>query len=184
MKRTWVAAVTFACVVTFPLMASERGGVYILGSHESQVIYKNRIGNAWGSLFFLPKGGKEFSLYANANLISLLFEESNSEDFSRDKNYLMVHKIEHATLSSGDGQDESVERYYCSFIDMRSGCIVRENTGEFCGGAWGEMDGEWISGGNSNHIDERQNLSRSQNDRRNYFDTFADDDNFRRCLPR
>lgn len=135
-----------------------------------------------GALVFLPEAGRELPLYIAARPNSLMFEESTQQDLSRDKNYLMLNIVEHAIVSSEPGKEMTVEKYFCSFVDMRSGCVVKEGTGEFCGGAWGSMDGEWVAGESSSLIDQRQNPSFSRKDHINYFRKFADHDNLKRCL--
>jgi hypothetical protein len=179
-NKTGVTLLT--CILITPSMADDRIESHILKSHHTKVVYKEKTQDGWGSVVFLLSGKDEFPLYPS-NSRSLVFEPSSEEDFSVSKRYLMIHRIERATISSEDGADGSVETYYCSFVDMRSGCLVRESTGGFCGGTWGDADGEWIAGAQSVLIDRRQDPSQSYDDQVKYFEGFPSEDNFRRCLP-
>ena len=183
MKSKLISFTFLACFCIGALGASEGGDIYTISSNGNKVIYAGKVEGAWGRLFFLPEGARAFPLYSTASPNSLMFEESTQQDLSRDKNYLMLNMVEHATVSSELGKEVSVERYFCSFVDMRSGCVVKESTGEFCGGTWGSMDGEWVAGESSILIDQRQDPSFSRKDHEYYFRTFADHNNFKRCLP-
>ena len=183
MKSKLIGFTFFAFFCTGALGASEGGDVYTISSNGNKIIYAGKVADAWGHLFFLPEGARQFPLYITASPNSLMFEESTQQDLSRDKNYLMLNMIEYAAVSSELGEEMSVERYFCSFVDMRSGCVVKESVGEFCGGTWGSMDGEWIAGESSILIDQRQDPSFSRKDHEYYFSTFADHNNFKRCLP-
>lgn len=183
MKSKLISFTFFACFCTGALSASQGNDIYTISSNGNKIIYAGKVGDAWRCLFFLPEGAGEFPLYITASPNSLMFEESTQQDLSRDKNYLMLNMIEHAAVSSEPGKEMSVEKYFCSFVDMRSGCVVKESTGEFCGGTWGSMDGEWVAGESSTLIDQRQDPSFSRKNHENYFRTFADHDNLKRCLP-
>jgi hypothetical protein len=184
MKSKLISFAVFNCFCTGALSASESDDTYTISSNGNKVIYTGKVEDAWERLFFSQQGATEFPLYITTSPDSLRFEESTQQDLSRDKNYLMLSMIEHATVSSGPGKEMSVEKYFCSFVDMRSGCVVKESTGEFCGGTWGSMDGKWVAGESSTLIDQRQDPSFSRKDHENYFRMFADHDNFKRCLQR
>jgi hypothetical protein len=183
MKSKLIRLTFFSCFCTSALSASQSDDIYTLSSNGNKIIYAGKVGDAWRRLSFLPEGAREFLLYIPASPNSIMFEESTQQDFSRDKNYLMLNMIEHATVSSEPGIEMSIEKYFCSFVDMRSGCVVQESAGEFCGGTWGAVDGEWIAGDSSSLIDRRQDPSFSRKDYENYFRTFADHNNLKRCLP-
>jgi len=50
---------------------------------------------------------------------------------------VVVARDEQGTLSTGPGQPESIlEREHCSMIEIPTGCITADQTGEICGAGW------------------------------------------------
>jgi hypothetical protein len=99
--------------------------------------------------------------YSNGNVSQQLFPEDNSRfdegdvsDFSQDKKYLKINKIIRGVVQ-GEDFEEEYERAYCAFVVMASGCIVRQETGSFCGGKWGDEGDAWVWGEEEISIDER-----------------------------
>jgi len=64
-------------------------------------------------------------------------EPPSDGNISPSGQYVVVARNEQGTVSSGPGQPESVlAREYCSMIEVRTGCITADQTGEICGAGW------------------------------------------------
>ncbi|MDR3564492.1 MAG: hypothetical protein P4N59_24095 [Negativicutes bacterium] len=133
-------------------------------------------------MLFILNDREVFSLFSTGSVESVVFEESDKSDFSSGGKYLKLNKIVRGSVSTAEGKSERAERYYCSFVEMRSGCIVKEGTGEFCGGHWGEDDGEWMAEGELTTIDVRKSGSRAALEIDTYFKNFSNRENYQRCL--
>lgn len=69
------------------------------------------------------------------------FDYEESPLASSDGHFILINQIESAKLETPNGPIIT-NRAYCSIVDVRSGCIVARDTGQFCGGAF-TSDGEW-----------------------------------------
>ena len=121
-----------------------------LKSQGSEIIFADPEYGSWTKLYF-SNDYLHQQLFPEKNTY---FDESTDSDFSEDKKYLKINKITHGTIHSDAGEEE-YERAYCAFIEMSSGCIVRQETGSFCGGVWAETGNTWIWAGEEVIIDER-----------------------------
>lgn len=64
-------------------------------------------------------------------------EPPSDSNISPSGEYVVIGRIESGAVSSGPGQAESVaSREYCSAIEIRTGCITADQTGEVCGAGW------------------------------------------------
>lgn len=119
-------------------------------THSGEVVFASPEQGSWRKVFYL-KNGVSQQLFSGD---SAYFDESEDADFSWGKKYLKINKIIRGFLQGG-GTDEEYERAYCVFIEMSSGCVVRQETGSFCGGEWASNGDAWIWGGEEIIIDER-----------------------------
>lgn len=78
----------------------------------------------------LPKVGKSDAAGAE-------IEPPNESDISPSGQYAVIGRVESGMVSSGPGLTESVlSREYCSVIEICTGCITADQTGEICGAGW------------------------------------------------
>lgn len=132
------------------------------------------------------EGWKEI-YYSSAGVSRRLFSEEGAYfdadtelDFSSGKEYLKVNKILRGVVGVEDVQ-YNYERYYCIFIEMSSGCVVRQETGSFCGGVWDETENSWLWSGEKITIDERNPDEPFSNDDIDYFSEIGGFENVSRC---
>lgn len=116
----------------------------------SEIIFADPEQGAWTKVYF-SNNHLHQQLFQEENTY---FDESTDSDFSENKKYLKINKITRGTIDSDTGEEE-YDRAYCAFIEMGSGCIVRQETGSFCGGAWAETGNSWVWAGEEIIIDER-----------------------------
>ncbi|CAG9227039.1 conserved hypothetical protein [Paraburkholderia tropica] len=95
---------------------------------------------AWQRAVFQFPNGAAFSLLPGAgewNAAGTQMESPSSDDISPSGQYVVVARISSGTVSTGPGQPEVVSsREYCSAIEIRTGCISADQTGEICGERW------------------------------------------------
>ncbi|SDQ19362.1 hypothetical protein SAMN05443245_0312 [Paraburkholderia fungorum] len=94
----------------------------------------------WRQAVFHFPNGATFSLLPGAgksNAGGTEIEPPSETDISPSGQYVVIGRVESGTVSSGPGQAESVlSREYCSVIEIRTGCITADQTGEICGAGW------------------------------------------------
>jgi hypothetical protein len=121
------------------------GGAAILYGNASnpQAPMSQRV---WQQAVFRLPNGKTFRLRPRAGEPGAevtQFEPPDESNISPSGQYVVVARIEPGTYSSGSGQAESVlSREYCSAIEIRTGCITVDQTGEICGAGWQAGQGE------------------------------------------
>lgn len=90
--------------------------------------------------FYLPNG-VTFGLLPRAGESNegggTQMEPPSDSNISPSGQYVVVARDEQGAVSTGPGQPESVlDREYCSMIEIRTGCITADQTGEVCGAGW------------------------------------------------
>ena len=95
---------------------------------------------AWQQAVFHFPNGATFSLLprtGETDADGTQMEPPSDSNISPSGQYVVIGRIESGTVSSGPGQAESVaSREYCSAIEVRTGCITADQTGEICGAGW------------------------------------------------
>lgn len=95
---------------------------------------------AWQQASFHFPNGKTFGLLPRSGKLSAegaLMEPPSDGNISPSGEYVVVGRIESGTVSSGQGETEpTLSREYCSVVEVRSGCITADQTGEICGAGW------------------------------------------------
>jgi hypothetical protein len=115
------------------------GGAAILYSNASnpQAPLPER---SWQRAVFHFPNGATFSLLpriGESDTAGTEIEPPNESDISPSGQYVVIGRVESGMVSSGPGQTESVlSREYCSVIEIRTGCITADQTGEICGAGW------------------------------------------------
>lgn len=144
-----VALITSLLVAISHMAACAQGNPTSLKSQTGEITFSTQEKGYWTKVFFSKHGISE-QLFREEKSY---FDEFTDSDLSNDKIYLKINKIVHGTVY-GDGEEE-YERAYCVFIEMVSGCVVRQETGSFCGGAWSDEGNAWVWAGEEVIIDER-----------------------------
>ncbi|WP_236200013.1 hypothetical protein [Pseudomonas pseudonitroreducens] len=111
------------------------------------------------------------------------FDAGSEADLSKSNLYFVLNRIEHGYISGVGEVQQDVERAYCDFVDIKTGCVLREETGAFCGGYWGGVDDSWNIGVDSIKIDRSFVSKMSGSKLKSYFTGFSDAANLNRCLP-
>ncbi|WP_146041545.1 hypothetical protein [Pseudomonas sp. DP16D-R1] len=71
-----------------------------------------------------------------------VFEQTEVPVLSPDGNFALINQIESGEVEASSGSITHHEVAYCDLLDVRSGCIIAKETGEFCGGTF-SSDGKW-----------------------------------------
>lgn len=91
------------------------------------------------AVFHLPNGTK-FRLQprsGESDSDGTQMEPPSDSNISPSGQYVIIGRIESGTVSLGPGQAESVmSREYCTAVEIRTGCITADQTGEICGAGW------------------------------------------------
>ncbi|WP_157379331.1 hypothetical protein [Burkholderia ubonensis] len=146
--RIGVAAAVVSLVTIAPVLAetssstyrfSLPGGGAILYSKPSnpQAPLSNR---SWKRAVFMFPDGTTFGLLprtGQTNTEGTEIEPPNTADISPSGQYVVVGRVETGTVWQGHGKPESVlSREYCPVVEVRTGCITSDQTGEICGQGW------------------------------------------------
>ncbi|MCW3700834.1 hypothetical protein [Burkholderia cenocepacia] len=69
-------------------------------------------------------------------------EPPNKWNISPSGQYVIVMRNDQGTVFMEQGQPETrLNREYCSMIEIKTGCITAEQTGEICGAGWQPSQG-------------------------------------------
>ncbi|MDF3083130.1 hypothetical protein [Burkholderia sola] len=104
---------------------------------------------AWKKAVFSFPNGTTFGLLPRAGEPNAdggtQMEPPNKWNISPSGQYVVVMRNDQGTVSTGQGQPETVlNREYCSMIEIKTGCITAEQTGEVCGAGWQPSQGaQW-----------------------------------------
>ncbi|WP_175675510.1 hypothetical protein [Burkholderia ambifaria] len=104
---------------------------------------------AWKKAVFSLPNGTTFGLLPRAGESNAgggtEMEPPNKWNISPSGQYVIVMRNEQGTVFMGQGQPETVlNREYCSMIEIKTGCITAEQTGEICGAGWQPSQGaQW-----------------------------------------
>lgn len=104
---------------------------------------------AWKKAVFSFPNGTTFGLLPRAGESNAgggtQMEPLNKWNISPSGRYVIVMRNDQGTVSTGQGQPDTVlNREYCSMIEIKTGCITAEQTGEICGAGWQPSQGaQW-----------------------------------------
>lgn len=121
-----------------------------LKAHGAEIVFADPEQGSWRSVYY-SKDDSSHELFPNQHAF---FDESLPSDLSENDRYLTIHKIIRGSIE-GEAMEEDYERAYCAFVEMASGCVVRQETGSFCGGQWADNDDLWLWAGEEIIIDQR-----------------------------
>lgn len=150
----------------------------------------------WKQGIFHFPNGTTFSLLPRAgesNAGDTELEAPRESDIAPSGQYVVIGRVESGMVSSGPGQPESVlGREFCSVIEIHTGCITADQTGEICGAGWQtDRPAQWGSDDDSNVMLKRDRPSaarllraiRSGQPARLVIDDDSGVDNLLRCDP-
>lgn len=171
------ALIFFAAIYTSTAAQSEEE--LKIFAQNNQISFESPNKGEWKKVFFSSKNHK-IQLFNGKNFY---FEKGSGKDLSKDGEYLLINKIERGIVSE-NSHNEEYEKYYCSFVDMQTGCVVLEETGYFCGGNWSDRNGYWSLDGESIPIDIRLNKNLTPEAIKDFFKSTSDDANYQVCTSR
>jgi len=102
------------------------------------LLYEHELGGRYQTLVLVYNGDVLRKLHGVADEGGLL-EYERSPVISSDSRYAVVNQVESDCDERGRNSHEVA---YCELIDLKSGCIVARDTGQFCGGEFTDS-GEW-----------------------------------------
>jgi len=121
----------------------------------------------------------EIDEHENLTSIIYLFHCSSYYGLGR---YLKIEKTIRGGIE-GSALEEDYDRAYCAFVEMASGCIVRQETGSFCGGQWALSNDAWLWAGEGVSIDQRDQNTASKNSDMEALAEINGDANLHLCNP-
>src|SRR5690606_10815127 len=98
-----------------------------------------------GSIEYIQRTGDRYSrvrIHNNGRSVAVLddtygkYEKESPPSMSDSGNIVVLHQIDSGTVEDPNGGLRAHERYYCTFVDTRDGCVLERRTGEFCSGSW------------------------------------------------
>ncbi|ARU90467.1 hypothetical protein B9K09_22025 [Pseudomonas sp. M30-35] len=102
------------------------------------VTFENAIKDTWQTVYYSNQSANKHQILKEHTS----FATPDSDSLSANKKHLVINAINSGTLEYGK-QKELYDRAYCIFVKMDTGCIVKKETGEFCGGYWDTTDSSW-----------------------------------------
>lgn len=110
-------------------------------SHVSDFQYGDLVGKRYLTLTIFRDGNIVRTLRGESQRGGA-FERDDPPFLSPDGNFVLLSQIESGDAEMSDGTVIYHEVAYCNLIDIRNGCILARDTGQFCGGTFTE-DGKW-----------------------------------------
>jgi hypothetical protein len=122
---------------------------------------------AWRQAVFHFPNGATFSLLPRAgetDAAGTEMEQPSDSNISPSGEYVVIGRVESGMVSTGPGQAEiESSREYCSAIEIRTGCITSDQTGEICGESWqAGQDALWGTDDQTNVMLKRDRPSASR----------------------
>lgn len=113
----------FALLVIVSTAAAEKKqeNFIKLAATNSYILYEQPHKKEWRKLVFSTPANS-FELFHGKKYY---FNKSSESDFSKNSEYLLINKIVRGHVTD-NSKSEEYEKYYCSFVDMHTGCIVRK----------------------------------------------------------
>lgn len=110
-------------------------------SHEVVFKYDEPVGELYLNLT-VTSGGRNVRTLHGDRLLGRAYERTDPQLVSQDGNFVYLSQIESGFVEGPNDSPKYHEVAYCELLDVRSGCIVARETGEFCGGSF-TFDGGW-----------------------------------------
>lgn len=142
------AAVTTTLLLTSMAVAAQQSSLRFHLPGEAAIVYSDAANpqdplpeRAWKKAVFHFPNGASFGLLPrtgeSGDVGGTQMEPPSDGNISPSGQYVVVARDEQGIVSTGPGQPESVlDREYCSMIEVRTGCITADQTGEICGAGW------------------------------------------------
>lgn len=103
--------------------------------------YLEPIGDLYRTIEFVARDKQVRILHGHSSSGGA-FERDPVPNFSPDHSHILLTQIESDNIEMPNGLVVRHEVAYCNIIDLRTGCIIARETGEFCGGIF-TADGKW-----------------------------------------
>ncbi|MGF6092796.1 hypothetical protein [Pseudomonas sp. 18173] len=141
MKRRLVILLTITLSSSNFIFASTKQVEIEEASHAESFQYSDPVGGRYRTLTILV-GGKVVRALRGENSRGGTFERIDPPVLSAGGNFVFLSQIESGEVEVLSGSTVNHEVAYCELVEVRSGCIIARETGEFCGGAF-TKDGKW-----------------------------------------
>jgi hypothetical protein len=148
--------VLFACaaLAASAALCSENQAAIVFANHSRLVMSApvpeslvGKFGSGWTQLVFVRPDGAAVRLLANDGLTAdggIVFSAPRDEAASADGRYVVIDLTRSGVLETGDGKPTVTGRQYCPIVDTGTGCVVRDETGDICGGKWDAKRSAWL----------------------------------------
>ncbi|VVE88357.1 hypothetical protein [Pandoraea bronchicola] len=109
---------------------------------------KNTFGSGWKIATYKNKNGESWDLFKSDALTPIggvLFDDAYPPEVSPSGKYatFLIQRV--GVVDPGpSGQAEAQSREYCPVLETSTGCILSNQTGEVCGGAWSNHGDRWM----------------------------------------
>ncbi|MDR6503407.1 hypothetical protein J2785_006600 [Burkholderia ambifaria] len=104
-------------------------------------------GSGWKVATYSNMKGDKFNLFQMETLTSsggVIFGNSYPIEVSLTGKYVVIDVLRVGIVNPGShGKPVVQSRQYCPVLETRTGCILSNQTGELCGGAWGKQGDRW-----------------------------------------
>lgn len=170
---TNLAAFTFVIGAAYSAPTQQK---VILKTEDAELSLEKPSRGEFSEVFHTNKMKKQ-KLFTSGNS---LYSIDTETALSPQNKYAQLNKITLGSTSQSTDEEE-YERADCAFIEMSTGCIVRIETGSFCGGEWSEKDDLWKFSGYESNIDIRNESSLSISEKSNLLLEWDGEDNLSRC---
>jgi hypothetical protein len=125
-----------------------RGGSSLIFSLPLSEVESKTFEPGWKRAVLINASGSEIPLFPMeffASMSGLIFARNYSPRVSPSGKYAVLDVLRVGVVNPGPAGTEKVSsRQYCPVVDTASGCVVRVQTGDLCGGDWAEKTDEWI----------------------------------------
>jgi hypothetical protein len=146
--RIGVATAVVSLVMIAPVFAAASSSTYRFPLPGGGAILYSKPSNpraplsdrSWERAVFAFPDGTMFGLLpriGQLNTGGTEIEPPKSADISPSGQYVVIALAETGTVWQGQGKPETVlSREYCPVVEIRTGCITSDQTGEICGQGW------------------------------------------------
>ncbi|WP_152248988.1 hypothetical protein [Xanthomonas maliensis] len=130
-----------AFTLTGALLMSSVTGAAVAALPHGELVYASERSGTPTSLAFKRPDGAKIAIFEQGFDFSY-DKADDTSNTSRGGAYSVVQFSENGELTGGQGTSGTESLYYCAFVRMADGCVVKVSEGQICGGAWG-TDGHW-----------------------------------------
>lgn len=124
------------------------GGAMLVFSAPLTPNEKKIFGPGWKTATYTSAQGEKFNLFPLEELTragGVIFGDSIRLRISSTGKYATIDMLRVGVIDPGPSGNPVVQsRQYCPVLETKTGCIVSDQSGEFCAGQWGKQGDRWI----------------------------------------